>query len=128
MNKKAYFKVIEVMIAVFILFFVIVFVTSRTSYFSEPTEYELIPLNMVDDNLRQSIINHETSVINKKINETNPDFIRNYNYFITYNEFISKEQLKDIAASDVNVYTLFVSGNYTDYNPTILRIYYWKKR
>jgi len=124
MSKKGYFKVIEAMIAVFIIFFVITFIISRAPKASGTLN--LLP-TQVDNKFRQAIIEHDESYIIRVINETNPGFTSTNNYFITFDR-LSASDIKSMAGNnDVYVYTLFVAGNYTNYNFTVLRVYYWKK-
>ena len=127
-NKKGYFQIIEILLAVMLAFFVISFVYTHQARAAIQKPVDLFPEAMLTSSTRQVILEHNSTAVGKLINSSYPEFAAAYDYALTFNRLLTGLETKEYAGTtQMSAYSVFVAGNGTAYEPTILRVYFWKR-
>lgn len=122
-SKKAFMKTVEVFIAAMITFtFVIVFIPRDVSVVDDQSSFRLRNLE-VDDNFRNCIFASDYTCINSTL-----DLILGGRFLYDYEIYSNQGEAKSIPGNNVHIYTWLYAGNYTIYDPTIFKLYYWRPR
>lgn len=123
-KKKAMLKTAEALIAIVITLVFIVLVFSRAPASGEP-EKKLDMLNMlhVSDEFRNCATAGNLTCISAMVNDSMP---RRYDFYVDMSPHPSA-QPSGLPEKGVHLESLIMAGNITDYNPQIIRLYYWMK-
>jgi len=122
MNKKAYARTIEVMIAVIITFLFVYFIFPKSQTPAEEARLEVLKVLENNPTFRNCAISAEYGCVQSYLKDYVP---RNYEFAfdIADNPDIFRANLPE---KNINTKTLYLSGNITLYNPKFIKLYYWR--
>lgn len=127
MNKKAYMRTFEAVLAVITGFLFITFIVSSRS----PTEIfkeKIDMMSLLKDNpeFRQCALSSNLSCLNSTLQLHYPDFVKAYSYEfnVTTNP---RSAPPEMPAKDIYLESVFITGNSTFSYPRVVRLYYWTK-
>ncbi len=124
MNKKAYMKTLEVFIATMITFTFIIYIIPTDRAENNNLADSLLKNIEEDLEFRNCVIMEDTTCLNNKINIS---FYGAYEYdFLIFDDPLTEPDYLNTTSDKVYTYSRVFSGNYTNYNPKILKIYYWE--
>jgi len=121
-NKKAYLRTLEVFFAFLATFIFVIYVVPTYVTGGIPAESInlLTPLaNDVRDCNNESCV--ESIIIN-----FDPDFARRYDYKINISSDLNAI-VTGLPRKNIYTDSVYISGNITNYEPKIIRLYYWEK-
>jgi len=122
LDKKGYLRTMEVFLAFVATFIFVIYM--MPSYISGDTPSESINLlTPLADNIRNC---ENVSCIKEIINNFDSDFAGKYAYEIDMG-FNSSEIINNLPRKDIYIDSVYLTGNITDYNPRIIKLYYWKR-
>jgi len=131
-NKRGFLRILEAFIAVIMLLTVLLVVVVQQQPADDGAEAEIRSLqrhilNVVNQDLdiRAEILNNDTSGVNNTIESLLPSV---YNYSVRVcplNEICSLGYFLD---TDVFVDQTVISANLTEYDPKLLKIFFWRVR
>ncbi len=122
LNKKAYLRTLEAFMAVFITFVFVIYILP--AYVTDDKLTESINLlTPLADELRDC---NNVSCVESSIANFDPDFVKKYDYIINIS---SDPNVIVEGLPKKNIYTdsVYIVGNITNYEPRIIRIYYWER-
>jgi hypothetical protein len=123
-GKQAYLRTLEAIIAVFITFLFLIYISPERSI-SAAREENLYIMPVLAKNLafRNCVLSQNVSCINSTIDDNLPN---QYNYLFNLssdpNLAVSGLPTKRVFADSA-----FVTGNSTQHKPLIVRLYYWSR-
>lgn len=124
MDKKAMLKTAEALIAIVISLVFVVLVFSRAPL-GGPMEKKLDVLHQLqgDHGFRNCAAAGDTGCIRDYVNESIPLV---YDFYV---DISSQPSSRPSGLPDTGIYleSLSIAGNITDYNPNVIRLYYWYK-
>lgn len=123
-NKKAMLKTAEALIAIVITLIFIVLVFSRIPAESmSEKNLDMLKMLHVSDEFRNCAAAENLTCINAMVNDSIPG---KYNFYVDMSQHPSA-QPSGLPEKGVYVESLIIAGNVIDYNPQIIRLYYYIK-
>lgn len=125
MDKKGYMKTIEVTIAFVLSFGFLMLITVYSSPYQRSDIDEGILYNfLTNDEFRNCVVYENESCIVDMIESENLRFKGLYDYTFIFTE--DPNTIIDVDVdSEIFVESLFISGDYKNYDPKFLIFYYW---
>ncbi len=123
MDRKAYLRTLEAIIAIFITFFFLAYITpEKTPSESGAENIHILPELSKSLAFRNCVLSQNVSCINTTIDDSIPN---QYNFLFN----LSSNPHVTVALPNKRVFgdASFIVGNSTSYKPTILRLYYWSR-
>ncbi len=121
-NKKAYLRTIEVVIAVLATFMFVVYV--MPTYVTGETPAESVDLLIsIADNIRDC---QNISCVDSAVSSFDPVFVKRYDYIIN----ISSDPnaiVSGLPRKDIYIDSVYIAGNISNYDPKIIKLYYWER-
>ena len=127
MNKKAYMRTLEAVIAMVISFIFITFiVTNKTS--AEIVQPNINLLEILEQNplFRNCVMSENYPCLNSTLLMHYPDFTELYGYRFNITTD-PNTAVSDLPEKEVRLESLFIAGNDTYLYPRVVRLYYWIK-
>ena len=123
-NQKAMLKTAEALIAIVITLIFIVLVFSQTPAESmSEKNLDMLKMIHVSDEFRNCATAENLTCISALVNDSMP---RKYDFYVDMSPHPSA-QPSGLPEKGIYVESLIIAGNVTDYNPQIIRLYYWMK-
>jgi len=122
MNKKAYLRTIEVVIAVIITFAFVYFVFPRSQTPEEKVNLDVLKVLENNPGFRNCLMSDDYNCTASYLKDYVP---KNYDFVfdISENPEIMRVNLPE---KNINTETIYIAGNITLYSPKFLKIYYWR--
>ena len=122
-NKKGMMKLLEVFIAAIITFtFVLIIIPPKYEY-SEDLSNSLLREIERDDIFRKCALDNNITCLDNIIR---PSLFGKYSYNISiFDKTGESLDLDNVKADKINIFTTVISGNYTNYDPKVFKLYYW---
>ena len=121
-NKKAYLRTLEVFLT-FVATFIFVIYMMPTYITGETPADSVNLLTGLADELREC---DNEICVKSVINDFDPDFAGKYNYEIDMG-FNSSSIINSLPRKDIYIDSVYMAGNATDYEPRIIKLYYWER-
>ena len=123
-NKKAYLRTLEAVLAVIItLGFLIFILPQRGPVEKRTVDYDLMPTLEKDNLFRECVLSGNSSCINSTISNNLPSRY-DYVFTLTNNPNLAATNLPQ---KTVLVESIFIGGNSTQQLNKVMRLYYWLK-
>lgn len=127
MNKKAYVKTLEAVIALVLSFmFITFFVPVRSQTEERQPDLDLVNILEQNPTFRRCVIIENYSCLNATFEEYYPNVALDYDYKFN----ISKNPRTsgvELPTANVHTESLMIAGNDTYLYPRTVRLYYWLK-
>ena len=127
MDKKAYMRTLEAVIAVITGFLFVTFIiTSRSPTDTFRENIDLMSILKDNPDFRQCALSSNLSCLNSTLALHYPDFANAYGY--EFNVTTSPRSAPpEMPAKDIYLESVFITGNSTFSYPRVVRLYYWVK-
>ena len=126
-NKKAYMKTVEVMISIAIVL-VVLSIALKHNYYSNDYQKRNILQSLKNDlNLRACVITYDNNCTSSIIaSSLGPGY--NYTFQLVKPTSLSVANPPKLPPKTVFVDSYYFSGNLTNNNDMILKLYYWRNK
>ena len=123
MNRKAYLRTIEVMIATIITFLFVYFVFPKSQTPEEKIKLGVLKVLENNPDFRNCVITLSYNCTENYLNDYVP---KNYGFVfdIAENPDIYRANLPE---KSINTETIYIAGDINLYSPKIVKLYYWRK-
>ncbi len=123
MDRKAMLKTAEALIAIVISLVFVVMVFSRAPVGGEIGKINILHSFQKDHGFRNCAVAGDTDCISDYVNESMP---LRYDFYVDISSQPSSRP-NGLPETGISLESLIVAGNITDYNPHVIRLYYWHK-
>jgi hypothetical protein len=128
MDKKAYMRTLEAVLAVITSFLFITFiVTSRSPTEISKDNVNLMSIMKDNPDFRQCALSSNLSCLNGTLALHYPNFVRVYGYEFNVTTSPRSAPPETMPSKDIYLESVFVTGNSTFGYPRVVRLYYWTK-
>ena len=123
LSKKGQIRTVEVLIAVIFTFFMLSFLT-RTQDTAKSRDQNIFILDNLRKNndFRQCVILENSTCVNSTLSAEMP---AEYSY--VFNISKDPDTMTALPVKKIFADSAMIAGNTTDYEPRIIRLYYWTK-
>ncbi len=121
MNKKGFMKTVEVFIAILVTFtFILAVLPKQVPDINDQSIFRLKNIDE-DDTFRNCVLRDDSACINTTLDELlEGRFLYEYEIYES-----GKVSHLVVDENEVRTYSWFYAGNYTLYQPTIFKLFYW---
>ena len=120
-NKKAYMRTLEAVIAIALTFiFLVIFIPEYTLTKSSEKNTNVLPSLYKNSGFRECVILKNTSCVNQSLSKPLAGYT--YTFNISSNP---SDQAPILPPKRVFSESAFIAGNSSTYKPAIIRLYYW---
>ncbi len=131
MNRKAWIKIIEAIVAILLIVGVAITIISQgyvkiqdTSGKIYSVENSILRGIQLNNTIRNDILNENTLSAETKVNEKIPNYLDCELEVCQMDEFCEPENLPE---KDIYTRSIIISANLDTYNPKQLRLFCWQK-
>lgn len=124
-SKKGFYRTLEVLIAIVLTFLFVAFFIPQFTETEQPLKPSLniLPRLEQNDEFRSCAVGDDADCLESKIEEVIPLL---YGYKVSVSNDVNYEET-DLPSKDIYIESIFIGSNVTQFNPKIVKLYYWRK-